>query len=509
MVTAVLSDEGQGLKIPQGMAGLSAMFAVAVASCLFAAIVLQGVSVGSVIALAYALPMGWLIWQARIDLLKVPSKRACVVFMAACLSSLAYAPGLLNVLLGGVLLLTGAVVLRSEAAAEPLQIAGASFRQFAGGIGRAVLDGASCLAAILHIPARSFPKVTIFVLPVMAGIVFAALLASANPVLEQLVKTLDLNALARMVEEFFNAATSPTALWFILFFAFLWPTLRGNAVPRISTDNGSIPSWHQSFFRPAAVIATLLLLNVMFAGQNLMDISFIWSDAKLPDGMSHAEYVHRGSYTLIATSLLAASLMMFILRKGSATEQSRSVQLLVHLWTVQNLLLVASSAKRTLSYIADYGWTEWRIAGLIWMALVFFGLATIILRVIGQRDTRWLLNLNLTASMIVLLVTSAWNMQGFIAEMNVDRSAAKQSIALDSEYLADLGPAALPALVRAYENSRLQPEGYAGGYYSFSDFYIKRLEWTLISRQSDWRSWTFANAMISLPEARKSEMNRE
>jgi hypothetical protein len=185
------------------------------------------------------------------------------------------------------------------------------------------------------------------------------------------------------------------------------------------------------------------------------------------------------------------------------------VRALVHLWTAQNLLLVASSAKRTLSYIEDYGWTEWRVSGLIWMALVFFGLATVIVRVIKNRDTRWLLNTNLMVSFIVLLMTSGWNMQGFIAERNVDRVLANPKRSLDVNYLYELGPAALPALERLQNISALPNFGMAPGYYMQPKIQIADLKYQLSKTQSNWRSWTVKGALITLQPNVVPAMNRE
>jgi hypothetical protein len=509
MQIAVLDEEKRGFEIPKDLRTLAALFAIAVAACLFAAVVVQGQQLGSVIALSFALPMGFLLWQTRKDLWKNNTKRLCALFMFACLASMVYAPGFLNLTLGWVLLVSGAVVLRSETGVEPLQLIGASLRQFAGGIGRGVMDVLRLAAVALHVPAVSLPKVTALLLPMGAGLVFAALLASANPLLEQAVTRLNLDAISQMFDTIFDAATSVTTLWFMLFFASLWPTLRGRAVAKPWSGEASVPVWHSLFFKPNTVIATLLLLNLMFAGQNLLDLSFVWSDAKLPAGMTHAQYVHRGSYTLIATALLAAALIMFILRKGSATEQSRRVQWLVHLWTAQNLFLVASSAKRTLAYINDYGWTEWRVSGLIWMALVFFGLATIIVRVVKNHDTRWLMNTNLIASFVVLLAMSAWNMQGFIAEKNLDRRLADPTKSLDSGYLYELGTASLPALMRAKQAEDSGKARYVNGFTTILSQNVLGLKAHWDTAQSDWRSWTIANALITLPPEPVPAMNRD
>jgi hypothetical protein len=164
----------------------------------------------------------------------------------------------------------------------------------------------------------------------------------------------------------------------------------------------------------------------------------------------------------------------------------------------QNLLLVASSVQRTLLYIADYGWTEWRVSGLIWMALVFFGIACIVWRVAKNRDSWWLINTNLIATVVLLVGVGLWNMQGFIAEQNVERELARDAARLDMNYVAGLASNALPALVR-YESAlinRNRPQTpveaewinqtevrQVGGL-------IQSLETKRLERQADWRSWT-------------------
>ena len=51
-----------------------------------------------------------------------------------------------------------------------------------------------------------------------------------------------------------------------------------------------------------------------------MDFVYLWGGKTLPDGMSYAEYAHRGAYPLIATALLAGAFVLVALRPGSETE---------------------------------------------------------------------------------------------------------------------------------------------------------------------------------------------
>jgi hypothetical protein len=272
--------------------------------------------------------------------------------------------------------------------------------------------------------------------------------------------------------------------------------------PEIDSDQ---PRWHQLFFRPLAVTTTLLVLNGMFAIENVLDMWHVWLDGALPSEFTHAEYVHRGAYTLIATAILAGLLMVFALWRGTTTEQSPTVRKLVFFWTAQNLLLVASSAKRTFSYINDYGWTEWRLAGLLWMALVAFGLLSIVWRVMRAKRSLWLVNVNLGAAAVLLLCCTLVDTRSFIAERNVSASLARPLPILDFAYLSDLGPSSLPAL-RRYHAELSKKTFSPSDYLTLGVIQTERLRASVVMGalqmqasdfQNDWRSWTWRYAGLA------------
>ena len=62
---------------------------------------------------------------------------------------------------------------------------------------------------------------------------------------------------------------------------------------------------------------SLAAFNLIFALQNGLDIFFLWSGAPLPEGMTLAEYAHRGAYPLIATALLAGLFVLVTMRPRS------------------------------------------------------------------------------------------------------------------------------------------------------------------------------------------------
>jgi Domain of unknown function (DUF4173) len=335
-------------------------------------------------------------------------------------------------------------------------------------------------------------------LPVIAIFVFGALLIIANPLIEQSVSQLSWLDPSLHIWTWMPITT---VLSFIIIFAVL------KLKPLQNQNMAEVPQrlWAASYFKTMPVIFTLLILNFMFAAENFLDLRYLWSGITLPSGMNYAEYVHRGSYTLIVTAILAGALMIFALQPGSEGEASKPLRGLVYLWTLQNLFLVASSAKRTLDYIEAYGMTLWRLSGLIWMALVAAGLILIVFRVILKRNSIWLLNGNLIATYLVLLfcslidfksVTASWNVERAI--QHLDASYAYQTLDLDMYYINGLGASALPAMQKillitnANKNILLR---YRPAFEEITSF-SNETSIGLRATQSNWRTWTLRGRMV-------------
>ena len=335
-------------------------------------------------------------------------------------------------------------------------------------------------------------------LPVIAIIVFGFLLIIANPLIE--ISVLQLSWLDPSIHLF-----TWMPLISLLSFIILFAILSLQALP--SNNVGTVPEklWAAAYFKPLTVIFTLVILNLMFAGENVLDLRYLWSGISLPSGLNYAEYVHRGSYTLIVTAILAGAFMIFALQPGSEGEATKPLRGLVYLWTLQNLFLVASSAKRTLDYIDAYGMTLWRLSGLIWMGLVAAGLVLIVLRVILKRSSVWLLNSNLIATYATLLicglldfssVTATWNAARAVQHLSL--MAAYQTLDVDMSYLDSLGPAALPALQKLLSITNanknilidLRPASQ-----EISDTH-NRIVGNLENTQSNWRTWTLRGLML-------------
>jgi Domain of unknown function (DUF4173) len=451
--------------------------ALAGALALFVGYIAQAGVPGSVVAMAFAAVFAMQLAEQAV----LGWTRACVAAAAIngiAIAAVAMAPGALNMGLAWAAL-----------AGFALMQNGAHPRRFAALITSAMGSLAATPWGVATEMSPRKIKIINLLLPVLAVAVFGALLMTANPVIERALRGVS-------IERMF--ATWMPIVTLTSFIAIM-------ALMRMKADLGMgavRAPWGASVFAPAPVALTLVLLNAMFAIENGLDLAYVWQGVTLPAGMNHAEYVHRGAYALIVTAVLAGALVMLALQPGSQSEGSRPVRALVYLWTAQNVLLVASSANRTLAYIDAYGMTLWRLSGLIWMGLVAAGLIFIAGRVLTQRSSTWLMNANLGAAFLVLLSCGMIDLRAIVAEWNVSRALtqlhAQQGITtldLDLAYLEGLGPSAIPPLQRLLAFTPADGSVWTaqGSVAAAAKVDVQRLCGALHATQADWTRWTARN----------------
>lgn len=335
------------------------------------------------------------------------------------------------------------------------------------------------------------------ILPVAAVLLFGLLFIWANPVLEDFATSFNGGSLFAVL------TPDRLALWAITSMI-VWSLLRASAIylPKgADCQAEKIDGRIVGLFSSQSVLTALILCNGIFALQNGLDITYLWAGEALPNGMTHAQYAHRGAYPLILTALLAGAFVLVALRRGSPTEHDRRIRALIFLWLAQNVFLVASAMLRTLNYIEDYSLTLLRLSALIWMGLVALGLILIVARILAAKSGRWLINANALAAVGVLYMMAFADLSGAIANYNVRHAGdvGGRGQFLDMPYLAKLGPAALPAFDWFITAKRDAPVAAVAAQYR------KELYDQLALKQQDWRTWTWAGqrllAFIAPPEA--------
>jgi len=322
----------------------------------------------------------------------------------------------------------------------------------------------------------SWTKLSTLILPVVGGMAFLALFTAASPIIE-----------ARLSALRFPRPDLARGVFWLATAGMLWGFLR----PRGPRSAFSPPDGRgdlQLFgVTPASLTLSLGVFNALFALQNGLDVAFLWSGAPLPAGVTLAEYAHRGAYLLIATAILAGAFVLFALRPGSIATNRPMVRRMVVLFVAQNLLLVASSALRTVDYVEAYGLTRLRISALAWMGLVAVGLILICVRLLRDKSSSWLINTNVVAAALVLLGTSVIDLGAVAADWNTRnaREIGGQGPPLDLGYLASLGGSALVPLTTLENRLPSTPQRAA--------ITATRLRLTadLHRKQTDWRTWSW------------------
>lgn len=339
--------------------------------------------------------------------------------------------------------------------------------------------------AVFNLPAIT-SGFTRWLVPVVLGSIFALLFVSANPLIEKWIRQINPDRAASYLR-------IGRLLFWIVALSLVWPFIqtRWRIKPAIAPDlaepvsrEPETSSEFGDFFGVATIQRSLILFNLLFAVQTILDAIYLWGNATLPADMTYASYAHRGAYPLILTALLAAGFVLAAMRPGGPAERSKVIRPLVYLWVAQNILMVASSIVRLDLYVQIYLLTYWRVAAFIWMLLVGFGLLLIVARIALARPNLWLIRANLITLTAVLYVCSLINFAAIIADYNVthSREASGKGVQIDINYLADLGPQALPAIDKAIQIRGSDP------------YLVSRHAWLVKQQQRDmaaWRTWGF------------------
>jgi hypothetical protein len=297
--------------------------------------------------------------------------------------------------------------------------------------------------------AAGIPILKGWIVPLAIGAIFVALFAVANPLIADWFANLPIKNPLEQID-------GKRLLFWIIVFPMLWGIIRACGRRFSAPDVGDLAvapfpaALPDRLFDETVIRRSLVLFNLLFAVQTVMDVNYLWRGAALPDGMSYASYAHRGAYPLIATALLAAAFVVLAMRPGSQAERSPMTRMLVFLWIGQNVLLVASSMLRLHLYVATYLLSYWRVAAFIWMLLVAAGLILIVVRIVTYRSNAWTVSANLALLALTIWICGFINFPFLVASYNVEHadSPAASGQIIDLGYIAGLGPQAIPALDR-------------------------------------------------------------
>ncbi len=282
-------------------------------------------------------------------------------------------------------------------------------------------------------------------------LVFGALLAQADAAFAQALN--DLWALFRIenLPEYIFRMFYVIVLGYVLAGVYLY-AIAESRQERISTDA------QQRFpilpFTEASVV--LGSLNLLFLAFVLVQFRYFFGGQANINvaGYTYAEYARRGFNELVIVAF--GSLLLFIgmskvTRRTTAAHQRIFTGLGAGLALLVAIMLISAFMRLRL-YEAVYGFTRLRLYTHIFM-IWLGGLLVVLIALELFKRTRYFALACLAAALGFGATLNILSVDGFIVNANVGR--AGQGQALDAAYLATLSPEAIPVLVGAFENQRL------------------------------------------------------
>jgi hypothetical protein len=212
---------------------------------------------------------------------------------------------------------------------------------------------------------------------------------------------------------------------------------------RIKTAFGTL---NRLLLRKQQVAVILfVILNIMIAWLNFLDLKHIWFGFTW-DGGFLKMMVHEGTYLLIVAVLISMAISIYYLQGNIIfLKNNRFFKTLVILWLAQNMVMVVSVAIRNNYYVEYFALAHKRIFVYFFLLLCIAGLVSIIVKIVNQKTTGFLVSVNSVAVYIVLLVSACFNWDAIIARYNFKHY--DQSF-VHYDYLLYLNDAALPYLAK-------------------------------------------------------------
>jgi len=202
----------------------------------------------------------------------------------------------------------------------------------------------------------------------------------------------------------------------------------------------SLKSENQSAILMVGLINALLLIV------NCIDINWIWFNFDVKSVQNLSQFVHEGTYLLIASILLSMGIIEYFFRKNlNFYIKSKILKTLCFVWISQNIVMVISVALRNYHYIAQHGLAYKRIGVIFFLLLTIVGLISQINKIKTTKSGYYMLRINSWATYFTMILIACFNWDIIIANHNLNHSKKEN---IDYVFLLELSPKTLPILLK-------------------------------------------------------------
>jgi hypothetical protein len=257
-------------------------------------------------------------------------------------------------------------------------------------------------------------------IPLVFIIVFVLLYKNGNPMFNDLVNTINFNFINFQWLLF-------TVLGYYLFSNISKPIEIEPATQKdVDTTNELLKSetFSEEKLKKEKQLGTTLLgfLNLLIILYIATDITYLIT-MEAATGTELSSQVHNGINTLIASIIIAISIILYFFRGNlNFYTENKTLKNLTYLWIILNVVLIVLIAIKNLDYIVSYGLTYKRIGVNIYILLTFIGLATTFLKVLNIKNMAFLFRINTQIAFVVLIVLSTINWDNTITNYNINKA---------------------------------------------------------------------------------------
>ncbi|MEX0330774.1 MAG: DUF4173 domain-containing protein [Puniceicoccaceae bacterium] len=205
-------------------------------------------------------------------------------------------------------------------------------------------------------------------------------------------------------------------------------------------------------------LAILMALNLLFLFSNILDVLYLWFSQELPAGVTYSQYVHKGVYALIMTTVLSALILGLLTQHADAVRKNALIRVLGMTWIGQNLLLISGVFVRLALYVDAYGYTPKRVYVALFLGLVIGGFAALAWAIVRLRDLKWLTGVNLGLVFLLFTVIQFVDVRGLVAYQNRELYAAGKIAYPEWDYLWQIGSHSVVSILGVLESPQTEAD---------------------------------------------------
>jgi hypothetical protein len=239
-----------------------------------------------------------------------------------------------------------------------------------------------------------------------------------------------------------------------------------------------------------SALLSFALLNGLLLIVNLTDIQGVWLSQQGHSAAELSDYVHQGTYLLIAALGLAMAVIAYFFSGNlHFLQNNQPLKALAYAWIAQNTILAISVAGRNFHYIAEYGLAYKRLGVLWFLILVVLGLYSLFVLIRERRSLFYLWVVNAWFVYCSLLLTSFANWDVLITQYNLHGAHHAK---IDARFLLkEVSDKNLPLLINEHDLLLERSNIDAAKVDRLLHFKIERFE-KRKSKQG-WRGWNWAD----------------